>query len=293
MTMQATQLIVPDPLPDDGEDVTSALETALVFNQQGDMREAARWVRRAAEAASDMGADMRALTLARAVADLNIASIAPRPPAPEAAPPASAAPAPPPFPVGAPVMAAAPAPAPPPLPAAAAPAPPPLPQAAPAAAETDGWGPPPEPTPAMAAPAPEAPMEPTPPTPIRTPSVIPQPVVAISAPAAAPAPPPLPQTVPTQTLPFMAAPAAPPLPPAQPVAQAAPPVAVVAAAPAPVAAVAVPAPPVHQALRVSVEQTSEAGVFRVKLLSGNEGAPLAGHEALLVPLDPKVSLVRG
>jgi hypothetical protein len=41
-----------------------------------------------------------------------------------------------------------------------------------------------------------------------------------------------------------------------------------------------------------VEPTSEAGVFRVTVLSGNEGAPLAGHEALLVPLDPKVSLVR-
>ena len=291
MTMQATQLIVPDPLPDDGEDVTSALETALVFNQQGDMREAARWVRRAAEAASDLGADMRALTLARAVADLNTASIAPRPQPVDAAPPASAAPAPPPLPVAPPVMAAAPAPAPAPapspLPAAAAPAPPPLPQAA----ENEGWGAPPEPTPAMAAPAPPPlPSEPTPPTPVRTPSVIPQPVVAVSA--AAPAPPPLPQSQPSQALPFVAAPAAPPLPPAQPVVQAAPPVAVVAAAPAPAMAVASPAPSVHQALRVSVEPTSEAGVFRVKLLSGNEGAALTGHEALLVPLDPKVSLVR-
>src|SRR5690349_5658287 len=114
--MQATQLIVPEPLPDDGEDVTSALETAAVFSAQGDLREAARWVRRAAEAASDAGADMRALTLARSVADLNIASVAPRP---DAAPPlpASAAPAPPPLPVAsAPAPAAAPVPAPPPLP---------------------------------------------------------------------------------------------------------------------------------------------------------------------------------
>lgn len=273
--MQATQLIVPDPLPDDGEDVTSALETALVFNQQGDMREAARWVRRAAEAASDLGADMRALTLARAVADLNTASIAPRPQSVDAAPPVSAAPAPPPFPVPAPAVAAA-------------PAPPPLPQAAPPAPENEGWGAPPEPTPAVAAPPPP----PSELTPVRTPSVIPQPVVAVSA--AAPAPPPLPPSQPSQALPFVAAPAAPPLPPSQPLVQAVPPVAVVAAAPAPAPAVAVasPAPPVHQALRVSVEPTSEAGVFRVKLLSGNEGAPLAGHEALLVPLDPKVSLVR-
>src|SRR6187399_161764 len=128
MTMQATLLSVPDPLPDDGEDVTSALETAAVFNAQGDMREAARWVRRAAEAASDAGADMRALTLARLVADLNTASIAPRPPAAEPAPVASAPPAPPPLPAAS---------APPPLPAAAAaapapaPAPPPLPVATP------------------------------------------------------------------------------------------------------------------------------------------------------------------
>jgi hypothetical protein len=134
------------------------------------------------------------------------------------------------------------------------------------------------------------PAELTPPTPVR-PSVIPQPVVAVSAPAA-PAPPPLPASQPSQALPFVAAPAAPPLPPAQPIVQAAPPVAVVAAAPVAPAATPSPALPVHQAVRVSVEPTSEAGVFRVKLLSGNEGGPLAGHEALLVPLDPKVSLVR-
>src|ERR1051325_7120019 len=74
--MQASPLVVPEPLPEDGEGVTSALETAAIFNAQGDVREAARWVRRAAEAASDVGADMRALALARAVADLNTASVA-------------------------------------------------------------------------------------------------------------------------------------------------------------------------------------------------------------------------
>jgi hypothetical protein len=48
----------------------------------------------------------------------------------------------------------------------------------------------------------------------------------------------------------------------------------------------------HQALRASVEVTPEAGVFRVKLLAGNELAPLSGHEALIVLLDPKVNLLR-
>jgi hypothetical protein len=48
----------------------------------------------------------------------------------------------------------------------------------------------------------------------------------------------------------------------------------------------------HQALRASVEATGETGVFRVKLLAGNELAPLTGHEALLVLLDPKANLLR-
>jgi hypothetical protein len=77
---------------------------------------------------------------------------------------------------------------------------------------------------------------------------------------------------------------------ATPAVQVAPLVQPAPAAPAPAA----PAPAAlsHQALRASVEATSEAGVFRVKLLAGNELAPLTGHEALLVLLDPKASLLR-
>jgi hypothetical protein len=48
----------------------------------------------------------------------------------------------------------------------------------------------------------------------------------------------------------------------------------------------------HQALRASIEATSEAGVFRMKLLGGNEMASLQGTEALVVLLDPKASLLR-
>jgi hypothetical protein len=75
---------------------------------------------------------------------------------------------------------------------------------------------------------------------------------------------------------------------------AASPAAVVAAVPAAPIAVPAPAPTplLHQALRASVEATNEAGVFRVKLLAANEAAPLAGHEAFLVLVDPKASLLR-
>lgn len=84
--MTASALTVPEPLSDDGDDITTALETAAIFNAQGDVREAVRWVRKAAEAASDAGNDLRALALARAVADLNVgASLAPSAPPPSAA----------------------------------------------------------------------------------------------------------------------------------------------------------------------------------------------------------------
>jgi hypothetical protein len=185
--MNAPSLTVPEPLADDGDDITTALETAAIFNAQGDLREAVRWVRRAAEAAGDAGNDLRALALARAVADLNIgASVVP-------APAAASAPAPAPAPVAPlPAVASAPAsapdavssdrgsvrpspvvrieaaadapPPPPPLPAAQADAPPPPPPL-PAAAVA--------PSAAPAQPAPSAPLfteEPDEATPIARPS---------------------------------------------------------------------------------------------------------------------------
>ena len=48
----------------------------------------------------------------------------------------------------------------------------------------------------------------------------------------------------------------------------------------------------HQAIRASVEPTNEAGVFRMKLLAGNELASLSGHEVLVVLLDPNANLLR-
>jgi hypothetical protein len=58
------------PEPDDNEDVVSALETADIFWAKGDADEALRWLKRAAETASDAGNDMRALAIARSAADL-------------------------------------------------------------------------------------------------------------------------------------------------------------------------------------------------------------------------------
>lgn len=62
---------IPQPIAEDPEAVVTALETAAVFGAQGDAQEALRWVRRAAEAASDDGNDLRALALARTAADLS------------------------------------------------------------------------------------------------------------------------------------------------------------------------------------------------------------------------------
>ena len=45
-------LSVPEPLPNDPEAVVTALETAEIFGKQGDLKEAVRWVRRAAEIAA-------------------------------------------------------------------------------------------------------------------------------------------------------------------------------------------------------------------------------------------------
>jgi hypothetical protein len=69
--MTASALTIPEPLPDDPDAVTTALETAAIFGTQGDTREALRWLRRAAEAAGDEGNDLRALTLARLAADMS------------------------------------------------------------------------------------------------------------------------------------------------------------------------------------------------------------------------------
>src|SRR5262245_48016369 len=131
---------IPPPVDDDPEDVFWALSTATTLYNRGERSEALKWLRRAAEQASDSGADTRALALMKAAADLT-ATFSTPPPAPSAAPPQRVS-------------------TPPPLPKKAAPAPPapPPPAAAPAAR------PPPVPPRPPSIPAP-------PPVPARPPSV--------------------------------------------------------------------------------------------------------------------------
>ncbi len=61
---------VPEPKPEDPEDVSWALSTAEAMWARGDHAEGIKWVRRAAEAASEAEDDSRALELAKAAADL-------------------------------------------------------------------------------------------------------------------------------------------------------------------------------------------------------------------------------
>jgi hypothetical protein len=67
-------LRTPGPSLSDSDDVLLALETALALEVRGDMAEAARWLRRAANEAEKQGHDTRVLALAHAAADLTSAS---------------------------------------------------------------------------------------------------------------------------------------------------------------------------------------------------------------------------
>jgi hypothetical protein len=60
----------PAPTASDAEQVSLALETASALWGKGDVREALRWLRRAAETAGELGDDLRAVGLARAAAEL-------------------------------------------------------------------------------------------------------------------------------------------------------------------------------------------------------------------------------
>jgi hypothetical protein len=81
--MTATALRTPPSVDADSDGVLLALETARALEEQGEQREAARWIRRAADEAEQDGDDDRALVLARAAADLRSAIES----SPETAPP--------------------------------------------------------------------------------------------------------------------------------------------------------------------------------------------------------------
>lgn len=73
-------LLSPQPELSDSDDVLLALETARALEMQGELREAARWLRRAADEAEMQGDDERVLVLARAAADMaNIIGSSPPP----------------------------------------------------------------------------------------------------------------------------------------------------------------------------------------------------------------------
>src|SRR5215472_2420303 len=83
-------LPIPKVKKDDAEDVSWALSTAEAMWGRGDRADALKWIRRAAEAASEAEHDDRALELARAAADLTPLvgrSSGPPPLPPESQPP--------------------------------------------------------------------------------------------------------------------------------------------------------------------------------------------------------------
>ena len=91
----AGQAPIPPARKDDSEDVAWALSTAEAMYARGDHGDALKWLRRAAESASEAQADERALELAKAAADL--ATLAgPTPSVAPPPPPARASQAPPP-----------------------------------------------------------------------------------------------------------------------------------------------------------------------------------------------------
>lgn len=88
--------VIPSSEHGDPEPVRSSLAQARADLERGEVREALKHLRRAAEGADDAGSELRAVALARAAADLATEagpSLTPRPAstAPSVAPPASAA----------------------------------------------------------------------------------------------------------------------------------------------------------------------------------------------------------
>lgn len=273
-------LAFPAPEAGDPEDVAWNLQTGGTMWARGENHEAVRWLRRAAEAASDAGSDMRAVTLARAAADLTAAlelppSIMPPPVAP-AAPAAPVTPAP--------------------TPVAVRPAPPPVHSLSPDEATT------PRPVPVRPkAPPMSAPDEATvhdytipagveanerrQPPPSRRP-----PPPARSSPSAAPPPPlrssPSAAPPPVRSSPSAAPPPSYPSPSSAPLAASSP-----QAARSSPAASASPGFRPRQALRVAVTPSpDDKTLLLVRPLADDEPVPAGAHEAMLTALEAGVHL---
>jgi hypothetical protein len=83
------QFAFPTPQPQDTAEVREAIEKAGILWSE-DPKESLKWLRQAAELASDAGEDLRSVQLARVAADLrNLANIAPSVPPPTTLPPLS------------------------------------------------------------------------------------------------------------------------------------------------------------------------------------------------------------
>jgi hypothetical protein len=91
--MLTQELHTPRPDLSDSDDVLLALETARALETQGEIREAVRWLRRAADEAEKQGNDERVLALARAAADLSntLGPAQSAPPPAQSVPPAPSA----------------------------------------------------------------------------------------------------------------------------------------------------------------------------------------------------------
>lgn len=83
------QFAFPSPQPQDSQEVREAIEQAGILWSE-DPKESLKWLRKAAEIASDAGDDLRSVQLARVSADLrNLANISPSVPPPTTLPPIS------------------------------------------------------------------------------------------------------------------------------------------------------------------------------------------------------------
>ncbi|HVU03678.1 MAG TPA: hypothetical protein VHE30_18090 [Polyangiaceae bacterium] len=273
-----TSIEFPKVTQTDPSDVAVAIETAQALWRRGDLQESLRWVRRAAEAAENEGDDMRALSLARAAADLQEQYRPSQAPPPPAATRASAPPAA--RPSAVPVAA---------HPSAA--------PAQPAATSTEDRVSRPSVAPSRPSQAPSRAAEAVakatldiPPAPKLEPWSPPGSRAAEAAPAPAPA---RAEPAPSAVAPAPAPRAAEPAPASVRAERALEPT-----TPAtPVAAMPVPEKPsaksgeVHTALRVAVEASRKApGTFIVRALGAGEAPGDGAFEALLVPLSADVDL---
>src|SRR6185369_6805642 len=78
---QSLSFVIPSAERNDPEPVRSSLAQASADFERGELREALKHLRRAAEGADDAGSELRAVALARAAADLatEVGSVAPPP----------------------------------------------------------------------------------------------------------------------------------------------------------------------------------------------------------------------